>query len=130
MDEALDFILDSTKIGNGSEIFVPKMRAYSILDLKQALVELLGDTGEEKIPIRPGEKIHEILINRDEMRSVWETESKYSLLSPEITENELKNRYPGWRKIDTETPYSSENVDKIPVEELKSILVSSGIVEK
>jgi len=130
MDEALDFILDSTKIGNGSEIFVPKMRAYSILDLKQAIVELLEDTGEEKISIRPGEKIHEILINKDEMRSVWETDSKYTLLSPEFTENEIKNRYPGWRKIDTEAPYSSENVDKIPVEELKSILVSSGTVQK
>src|SRR3990172_4969955 len=37
MDEALDFILESTQSGKGSEIFVPKLRAYTISDLKDAL---------------------------------------------------------------------------------------------
>ena len=68
MDEALDFILKSTEVGSGSEIFVPKLRSYSILDVKNALTEILGDTGYNEIGIRPGEKLHEILINADEMR--------------------------------------------------------------
>ncbi|MDR3782593.1 MAG: polysaccharide biosynthesis protein, partial [Candidatus Nitrosotalea sp.] len=71
MEEALDFILQSTKEGKGSEIFVPKLRAYSIMDLKDALVDLYGNTGVEFVGIRPGEKLHEVLINNDEMRQVW-----------------------------------------------------------
>src|SRR5574337_134290 len=41
MDDALDFILECTQIGRGSEIFVPKLKAYTISDLKEAIVELL-----------------------------------------------------------------------------------------
>ena len=60
MDEALDFILKAAELGKGSEIFVPKLRAYSIMDVKEALFELLDKTDEETIGIRPGEKLNEI----------------------------------------------------------------------
>ena len=36
MDEALDFILESTISGKGSEVFIPKLRAYKIDDVKVA----------------------------------------------------------------------------------------------
>ena len=39
MDEALDFILKATELGSGSEIFIPKLKAYSIVDVKSALFE-------------------------------------------------------------------------------------------
>jgi len=53
MDEALDFVLNSAKSGQGSEIFVPKLRTYSIMDVKNAIVELYGDTGYSiSLPIR------------------------------------------------------------------------------
>jgi len=81
MDEALDFILESTVVGKGSDIFVPKLRAYNIVDLKNALVELLGKTESEITGIRPGEKLHEILISLDEMRHVWNIGNKFVILS-------------------------------------------------
>src|SRR3989304_4643493 len=81
MNEALDFIIKSTFEGKGSEIFVPKLKAYTITDLKDTIKELLGDTGEEKVPIRPGEKLHETLIDSDEMRNTYETDSWVGFLS-------------------------------------------------
>ena len=54
------------------KIFVPKLKAYSILDVKDALFELLGETDEQIVGIRPGEKLDEILINKDEMKYTWE----------------------------------------------------------
>ena len=45
MDEALDFILESTISGKGSEVFIPKLRAYKIDDVKVALQELIDNTG-------------------------------------------------------------------------------------
>ena len=128
MDEALDFILNATINGRGSEIFIPKLRAYSITDLKQALVELIEDTGERKIPIRPGEKIHEILINSDEMRTTWETDSNYVLLSPMLTDEEIKRHYPNLTKTKSLKQYSSDLVEKIPKDEIKQIMRKSGIV--
>ena len=84
MDEALDFILLATKIAKGSEIFVPKLKAYSIAGLKEALFGLLDRTDEEIIGIREGEKLNEILINSDEVRYSWEYENMYMILNPSV----------------------------------------------
>ena len=128
MDEALDFILDSTMSGKGSEVFVPKLRAYKINDVKVALQELISDTGEEKIPVRQGEKFHETLINTDEMRTALESESKYMILQREISDQEINEQYPGFRRITLTEPYSSNTVEKIPINELKDILSKSSLL--
>ena len=129
MDEALDFILDSTINGETSEVFIPKLRSYSIIDIKQALVELLGDTGEEKIPVRPGEKLHETLINLDEMDSTWESDSKYIIIPTNyLTSEEIKIKYANFKKSDFQHPYSSDHVAKIPVNELKQIITTSNLI--
>ncbi len=129
MDDALDFILESTLSGKGSEIFVPKLRAYSIRDLKQALIELIRKTGEKKIPIRPGEKMHETLINNDEMRYTWEWNGKYVIFNPMKSEYEIRKSHPKIKKVENLDRYSSDLVDKIPKNELKRIISKSGLLE-
>jgi len=128
MDEALDFILESTISGKGSEVFIPKLRAYKIDDVKVALQELIDNTGEEKIPVRQGEKFHETLINTDEMRTTLESESKYMILQREISDQEINEQYPGFRRITLTEPYSSNTVEKIPINELKDILSKSSLL--
>ena len=128
MDEALDFILDSAMSGKGSEVFIPKLRAYKIDDIKTALQELISNTGDERIPVRQGDKFHETLINPDEMRTTLESESKYIILPKEISDEEIKKQYPGYRRVTLTKPYSSNTVEKIPVNELKDILSKSGLL--
>jgi len=127
MDEALDFIIDSTFSGKGSEIFVPKLKAYTIKDLIEALFEVIKDTGYKKIPVRQGEKFHETLINYDEMRNTWENKSKYVILNP-LSENfdKVKSHF---RKIDFQKqPYSSETVKKMSKKELKEAIRKSNLL--
>ncbi len=128
MNEALDFILESTISGKGSEVFIPKLRAYKIDDVKVALQELIDNTGEEKIPVRQGEKFHETLINTDEMRTTLESESKYMILQKEISDQEIDEEYPGFRRITLTKPYSSDVVEKIPINDLKDILSKSELL--
>ena len=128
MDEALDFILDSTISGHGSEVFIPKLRSYKIDDVKIVLQELLGNTGEEKIPVRQGEKFHETLINIDETRNTLESESKYIILQNKLSDQEINERYPGYKKMIPSKPYSSDNVERIPKNELKNILSKSDLL--
>ena len=87
----MDFIIESTVDGKGSEIFIPKLRAYTIRDLKDSLMDLLGNCDERKIPIRPGEKMHEVLINEDEIRYTWEYCNKYVIFNPTKNEEESHN---------------------------------------
>ena len=129
MDEALDFVLESTITGRGAEIFIPKLKAYSVFDLKESLVDLLGNTGEKTVSIRPGEKMHETLINQDEMRYTWEFNNKYVLFSPDRNENEIKKLYPDIKKVRSTDPYSSNLVEKMSKNDLKNILTTSGLLE-
>ena len=117
MSEALDFILHATELGTGSEIFVPKLRAYSLLDVKEALFEMLENTGEEIIGIRPGEKLNETLINSEEIRYSWEIDNMYMISNPEMMKT-----YPKAEKIKNMKMYSSDTVDKIPKDELKQLI--------
>ena len=128
MNEALKFILEAAMHGKGSEIFIPKLKAYTISDIKDTLFELLKRTGEQKIPIRPGEKINEVLINKDEMRYVWEFKNKYVIFKPTLMDEQIRKSYPGIKKIEDMEQYSSDNVDKISKDELKDIITKDGLL--
>ncbi len=130
MDEALDFILKATTVGQGSEIFIPKLRAYSIIDVKDALFELLGNTDEEIIGIRPGEKLDEVLINKDEMKYSWDYQDMYMIVNPTVQRfiSSLEN-FPEKKKLENMEVYSSDLVEKIPKDELKKIFIESKLLE-
>ena len=130
MDEALDFILKATEIGKGSEIFVPKLRAYSLMDVKDALFDLLGKTDEQIVGIRPGEKLHEILINNDEMNYCWDYQEMYMIVDPSLRRfTSLTNELPEKKKIENMEVYSSDAVEKISKEELKKIFTDLGLLD-
>ena len=131
MNEALDFIFNATKVGQGSEVFVPKLRAYNIVDVKNALTELLSDTSEKIIGIRTGEKLHETLINADEIRYSWEFKNMYMIASPLYSlfiNKNIKESYQGIKKIADIQEYSSDVVEKIPTKNLKTIIKNAGLL--
>ena len=131
MSEALDFILHATNMGKGSEIFIPKLRSYSITDVKNVLIEILRNTGEEEIGIRPGEKLHEVLINTDEMKYVWEIDGMYMLINPlyhKFFDDDVKTRHPNAKKMESMKIYSSENAEKISPTDLKQIILDSNLL--
>ena len=132
MNEALDLILNAITSAKGSEIFVPKLRAYNIVDVKNALTELISDTGEKITGIRTGEKLHETLINEDEIRYSWEFENMYMIASPLYTlfnDKNIKESYQGIKKIEDVQKYSSDSAEKISVKELKTIIEKCWTVE-
>ena len=130
MDEALDFILHATKISKGSEIFIPKLQAYSISGIKDALFDLLGNTGEEIIGIREGEKLNEVLLNREEIRYSWEYENMYMVLNPLSKNNIPIEQYENATKIDNMTEYSSDSVEKFSIDNMKKIILNSDLLPK
>ena len=129
MDEALDFILNATEIAKGSEIFIPKLRAYTIKDIKDVLFELLQKTDEENIGIREGEKLNEILINSDEIRYTWEYENMYMLLNPSAQKHISLDEFPNKNRVTNMDDYNSGSVEKIPKDEMKKIIIDSGLLE-
>ena len=131
MSASLDLILNTTEIGKGSEIFVPNLKAYNIMDVKSALFDLLKETKVETIGIRPGEKLHETLINEDEMRYSWKINDMFMIANPHyelFNESNIETNYQNIKKVTEFKAYSSDKVEKLTVNELKTIIKNSGLL--
>jgi len=128
IDDALDFILNSVSESQGSETFIPKLKAYNIMDLKDAIISILGDSPFEIINIRPGEKMNETLINKTEMDYTIENEKKFILLRPELFASE-KLKYHNYTEPNEISEHSSDVVEKLTVNEIKNLILKAGILE-
>ncbi len=65
IDQAVEFVLDCLERMVGGELFVPKIPSMNILDLAKAIAPACKT---EIIGIRPGEKLHETMITKDDAR--------------------------------------------------------------
>ncbi len=128
MEQALDFILECTINGKASEIYIPKLKAYNIGDVKKAISEMIADSGEEIVGIRPGEKLHEVLINREEIRYSWDIGNKYMVSNPLREEKSIIESYQNISKIQNFAEYSSDNTDRMTIDEIKETIHKSGLL--
>lgn len=74
VDEAVRFVLHCAERMQGGEIFIPKVPSVSIFDLARAIGP---ECQIEEIGIRPGEKLHELLISEDESRLTREFDEMF-----------------------------------------------------
>jgi len=130
MQQALDFILKATELGNGTEIFIPRLKSYNLEQVKNTLFDLCGTSDSKIIGIRPGEKLHETLINFDEMRSAWIHNDLYVILNEGFSSEYLQNTYPDLTKLENISTYSSDNSEKMSNDELKQTILDSNLIKK
>ena len=123
MEQALDFILDCTNYGKPSEIYIPKLKGYSIEIIIEAFRSLFKNVEVEKIGVRPGEKFHEVLMSSDEARYSWDLGNKTMIANPSKSDNEILHLYSNKIKKNTDVQaYSSEYVEKLTVDEIKKLI--------
>lgn len=78
LSQAVEFVMERLNDMSGGEIFVPKIPSMKILDLAKAIA---GNEYPLQITgIRPGEKIHEIMISRDDARNTIDRGDSFSIL--------------------------------------------------
>ena len=134
--EAIELIFDAMRYGQGGEIFIKKLSAMRIVDLIEVLKDKLHANNTVRvIGLRPGEKIHEILINESEIMRAYAYKN-FFVITPSL---------PGWLKRQEEcTPeylqrrvrltesmtkeYSSGD-ETARQEELAALLVKHGFVQ-
>jgi UDP-N-acetylglucosamine 4,6-dehydratase len=74
LEQGVRFVIKCIECMQGGEVFVPKIPSMRVVDLAKAIAP---DAEIEIIGIRPGEKLHEMLISRDESRSTIELEDMF-----------------------------------------------------
>ena len=115
------------ELGNGTEIFIPKLKSYDLTQVKNILFDLFEKTDSKNVGIRPGEKLHETLINVDEMRSAWLYSDIYMILKDEFSNDYIQKTYPGISKLNITSSYSSDNSEKLGDDELKKTILDSNM---
>jgi len=121
LDQGVHFVLKVLEISKGGEIFVPKIPTMNIPDLATAIAP---DCKQETVGIRPGEKIHEVLISEDEGRNTVEYEECF-VINPKNVESAGYEKNVVGKVCADGFVYSSENKDYLlSIEELRKILVT------
>lgn len=128
LDEAKELVLTAFIQSRGGEIFVPNIPSHSVIDLAKALLDIFNEKGLRVLEtgIRVGEKIHETLISPTEsLRSIKKV--GYYIILPEIKIDKINTKHKKTNKTSF-FRYSSENNQKLSVEELKKILLKSEVL--
>ncbi len=74
LEQGVRFVIRCAEQMHGGEVFVPKIPSMSIIDLAKAIAP---EAKVNVIGIRPGEKLHEVLISEDEARTTVELEDMF-----------------------------------------------------
>jgi UDP-N-acetylglucosamine 4,6-dehydratase len=120
LEQGVEFVLRSLERMRGGEVFVPKIPSMRITDLARAIA---SECELKVVGIRPGEKIHEIMIHEDDARHTVEHDDYYAILpavhswdaGQYITEN-------GGKPCPDGFCYSSDrNTQWLSVEELRAM---------
>jgi len=128
MDQATELILTAIKKGHGGEIFVPKLKAYKLDTLKDAILDILKTSSKiEKIPVRQGEKFHEALINSEELRNTFEVDGLYVILDKQMHSTTF-SKWNNLKETALTDQYSSDKVEILTKEKLVDIIIKEGLL--
>ena len=116
LDQSVHFVLRVIDLASGGEIFVPKIPSMHIVELAKAIAP---ECTQEVVGIRPGEKIHEILIGEDEGRNAIEYDECYVVKQAPVDVSTIKD----CNLCSEGFSYTSDNnSQKISIEELHRVL--------
>ncbi len=121
LQQGVDFVLRCLDMMHGGEIFVPKIPSYRILDVARAIAP---DAKIEFIGIRPGEKLHEVMVPEDEARHTLEF-SDFYIIQPNFYwwAKEAELRHNGGKSCKDGFVYcSNSNTQWLAIEDIKRLV--------
>lgn len=118
IEQGVNFVLDCFERMGGGELFVPKLPSMNIMDLAKAIDPACKT---EIIGIRPGEKIHEVMIPIDDARRTVEFD-RYYIMQPDFPFWEKRNNH-GGKPVDDNFEYNSgTNPWILTVDDMKGMI--------
>lgn len=118
LDQAVEFVSDCIGLMNGGEIFVPKIPSMKIIDLAKAI---LPDGKIKTVGIRPGEKLHEVLLTEEEARNTLEFD-KFYIIEPDFEWWEASKWKKGKKAKDNFRYASDTNTEWLTIDSMKNLL--------
>lgn len=124
LSQAVSFVVSSFERMQGGELFIPKISSARLVDLAEAVAP---KAKIKTIGIRPGEKLHELMISKDDSRNLFETGDRY-IKMPDFEFwpiNPLKNT----KRVVEGFEFSSDsNSLWLDVTQLRALLIREGLL--
>lgn len=119
LEQAVEMVLEAIANMQGGELYVKKIPSMKMPDLAKAIAP---DFKIREVGIRPGEKIHEQMITKEDARSTIEFDEYYIIL-PEIDIEHINHKYPNSKPVAPDFEYHSGNNDRwLSVEDMKELI--------
>jgi UDP-N-acetylglucosamine 4,6-dehydratase len=124
LNEGVDFVINSLNKMQGGEIFVPKIPSFKVTDVARVVAP---NVPTKIIGIRPGEKLHEVMITEDDSAFTREFEDYYAILAPFLLETDFYQK--NGKKVPLGFSFTSAN-NKLwhTVESFTQVLKNAGLM--
>ncbi|UYJ40327.1 MAG: UDP-N-acetylglucosamine 4,6-dehydratase (inverting) [Lachnospiraceae bacterium] len=119
LEQGVELVIKALHDARGGETFISKIPSFKITDLAQAI---LPGCEMPEVGIREGEKLHEIMVTREDSSTTYEYDKHY-IIYPHYNWWNKDNILPGGRKVEEGFEYSSgKNLEWLSVEMLSEKL--------
>lgn len=103
LSQGVELVFRALDLMQGGEIYVPKIPSFKVTDVARIIAPGIPTY---EIGIRPGEKLHEVMITEDDSYYTREFEDFYTILSPELLNSEVYASF--GQKVDEGFSYRSD----------------------
>ncbi|MCI9004064.1 MAG: UDP-N-acetylglucosamine 4,6-dehydratase (inverting) [Lachnospiraceae bacterium] len=119
LEEGIQLVIKALEEAKGGETFISKIPSFRITDLAEAMAP---ECARKEVGIREGEKLHEIMVTREDSAMTYEYDKHY-IIYPHYNWWEESRLLPGGKKVEDGFEYSSgTNQVWLDVRELKRLL--------
>jgi len=119
LEQGVDFVLQCLENMVGGELFVPKIPSMSIMDLAKAVCP---ECKTKIVGIRPGEKLHEVMVPMDEAAHTVESEDHY-VIKPRFRYFDRRFSGDDCKPVAEDFEYNSgTNTEWLTIEELQEMV--------
>lgn len=119
LEQGVELVIKALEEAKGGETFISKIPSFKITDLAEAM---LPGCGIKEIGIRPGEKLHEIMVTTEDSATTYEYD-KHFIVYPQVVWNDKQKINESGRKVEDGFSYSSgNNTEWLSVEDIRKLL--------
>ncbi len=120
LEQGVELVFKALEEAKGGETYISKIPSFYITDLAKAM---MPDARVEEIGIREGEKLHEVMVTRDDSRMTYEYKKHYIIYPNFEWVNLDKALLPGGKLVEDGFEYNSgNNKEWLTVEQLRKEL--------
>ena len=126
LEQGVELVIKALEEAKGGETFISKIPSFKITDLAEAM---LPGCVKKEVGIRPGEKLHEVMVTTEDSFTTYEYDKHY-IIYPQMVWSTSRRPEPTGKKVEEGFYYSSgNNSEWLSVEDLRRLLKTDVIHE-